>query len=122
MSDLTTVRATWGFLQTLHPLFLFAESLPTVDGAEAHFDAEQAATPATSDDVEHLKNEITRLRSGLKLNIIKTQLVDIYELSEDDPTEGLDDLEAELQIVLEELEQIVDSNVLELENEVRLFV
>lgn len=74
------------------------------------------------DDVEYLKNEIMRLRSGLKLNIIKMQFVDIYELSEDDLIEGLDDLEVELQIVLEELEQIVDFNVLEFENEVRFFV
>ena len=89
MSDLTAVRATWGFLQTLHPLFLFADTLPSADAAETYFDVGDADVSATEDEVENLKNEITMLRTGLKLNIVKTQMIDIedlaVDLNDDDP-------------------------------------
>jgi hypothetical protein len=102
------LRARWGFLQTLHPLFLFAESLPTIECADqGHYGS------ATVDDVDHLKNEITTLRNDFKLNIIKQQLVDINQLTEDDRT--LEGLELNLQTLLEELEHLIDPQVLSVE-------
>jgi hypothetical protein len=79
------VRARWGFLRTLHPLFLVAESLPTIEGAdEGQYDS------ATGYDIDHLKNQITTLRNDFKLNIIKQQLVDIDRPKMIPPSRRLD--------------------------------
>ena len=102
------LRARWGFFQTLHPLFLVAESLPTIAGADhGHYGT------ASVDEVDHLKNEITTLRNDFKLNIIKQQLVDINQWAEDDPT--LEWLGWNLQTLLEELEHLIDPQVLSLD-------
>jgi hypothetical protein len=105
MSNLVPVRVRWGFLQTLHPLFLLAESLPTIERADQGYYGS-----TTLNDVDRLKNEITTLRNDLKLNIIKQQLVDIDQLTEDDPT--LEGLERDLQTLLEDLEHLIDPQVL----------
>lgn len=101
----SSTRERWRFLQTLHPLFLFAESLPTIEAADhGHHDS------ATVDGVGDLTKDIVTLRSGLKLNVIKQRLVDIDQLTEDDPT--VEGLELDLQTMLEELERLVSCNVL----------
>lgn len=105
---LDSLRARWGFLQTLQPLFLVAESLPTIEGVD-----QGLYGSATVDDVDDLKNEITTLRNDFKLNIIKQQLVDINQLTEDDPT--LEGLRLDLQMLLEELEHLIDPQVLSFE-------
>lgn len=106
MLDLSIVRARWDFLSTIHPLFLYAESLPTVDGAD-----EGDYGNVSVDDVDHLKNEITMLRNDFKLNIIKQQQVDFDQLAIEDST--LEGLKVDLQLLLEKLENLVDSKVVD---------
>lgn len=104
MPDLNLVHARWDFLQAFHPLFLFAESLPTVEGVnQGHYGS------VSVDDVDPLKNEITMLRNDFKLNIIKQQLVDVDQLAEGGSR--LEELQFELQSLLEELEDLVDPQV-----------
>jgi len=104
MPELSLIRLRWDFLQGLHPLFLIAKSLPTVESADSdHFG------PISVNDVDPLKNEITMLRSDLKLNIIKQQLFDIGQLVEGDSILG--QLQLELDLLLEELEILVDHNI-----------
>jgi hypothetical protein len=100
------VRARWHFLSTIHPVFLHAESLPTIDAAD---EGQYGHVP--EDDVEHLKNEITMLRNDLKLNIIKQQQIEIEELSTEDYI--LEGLERDLELLLEELEHTVDAKAIE---------
>ena len=106
MSSLAPVRGRWGFLQTLHPLFFLAESLPTIERADQGY---YGSTAVNDVDVDHLKNEITMLRNDLKLNIIKQKQVDIDQLTEDDP--AFERLELDLQTLLEDLELLIDSQV-----------
>ncbi|EXA53633.1 hypothetical protein FOVG_01375 [Fusarium oxysporum f. sp. pisi HDV247] len=104
MPELNLIRAKWDFLKALHPLFLFAESLPTVEGAD------QGRYGSVSvDDVDSLKNQITMLRNDFKLNIIKQQLIDIDQLAEEGSRLG--ELHLELQSLLGELEDLVDPKV-----------
>ena len=104
MPHLNLVHGGWNFLQTLHPLFLFAESLPTIEGA----DQDQYGYVA-GDAIEHLKNEITMLRNDFKLNMIKQQQVDIEQLCEDESI--LDRLQPDLQTLLEALESLIDPRI-----------
>lgn len=111
MSDLNALRAKWNFLRALHPLFLHAGSLPTVEGVDqGHYGY------VSVDDVDNLKNEITMLRNDFKLNIIKQQQVDIDELAEEDST--LRGLELDLQILLEELETFVNPTIYKIEEHI----
>ena len=109
MPVLSLIRLKWDFLLRLHPLFLIAKSLPTVEDADNdHFG------PIPFNDVDSLKNEITMLRSDFKLNIIKQQQFDISDLAEGDPT--LEQLHIELDLLLEELEDMaIDPQVCEIE-------
>jgi hypothetical protein len=113
MPDLTAARARWCFLRILHPLFLCAESLPRVEDADQDQDGTGAFDDYAVDRVDHLKNEITTLRNDLKLNVIKQQLVDTDQLTEDDAI--VEGLEAELHSLLVQLEDLIDPTVLGLE-------
>lgn len=104
MLDPYLVRAKWNFLATIHPLFLYAQSLPTVEGA-----GEVQYSNASAPNIDRLKNEITMLRSDFKLNIIKQQQVDVEQLDTEDSTFKW--LQRDLQLLLEELENMVDPNV-----------
>ncbi|KAI1754550.1 hypothetical protein F4782DRAFT_492960 [Xylaria castorea] len=106
MLDLQVFRARWDLLRTLHPLFLIAESLPTVDAA-----AEGQYGHASVDDVDRLKNEITMLRNDFKLNIIKQQQLNIDQVAED--ISMLEDLHRDLQSLLEELDGLINPQVLD---------
>ncbi|KAI0977232.1 hypothetical protein F4678DRAFT_477323 [Xylaria arbuscula] len=106
MLDLDVFRARWDLLRALHPLFLIAESLPTVEGA-----ADGQYGSGSADDIDHLKNEITMLRNEFKLNIIKQQQLDLDQIAED--TSTIKDLHLDLQTLLEELDSLIDPRVLE---------
>ncbi|RYP72076.1 hypothetical protein DL771_004407 [Monosporascus sp. 5C6A] len=108
MPDLNLIRARWDFLRSLHPLFLFAESLPTVEGADYGLYGSMSI-----DDVDPLKNDITMLRNDFKLNIIKQQLADIDQLAEG--SSEFEELQVELQSLLEELEDLIDPQVRSIE-------
>lgn len=105
MPDLNLVRARWDFLSTIHPLFLYAESLPTIEGAD-----EGQYGYMSGDNIDHLKNEITMLRNDFKLNIIKQQQVDVDQLTTEDST--LEELQLDLEVLLGELENLVDQKVI----------
>lgn len=108
MPDVTLARARWRVLQTIHPLFLLAETLPTPK------DVDQGCYGSLSvDKGDHLKNEITTLRTDLRLNIIRQQQIDIEELENDDP--NVEWLESSLQTLLEDLEDLIDSEILQVE-------
>lgn len=109
MPDLNLVRTRWDFLRAIHPLFPFAKSLPTVEGADqGHYG------PLSVDDVDSLKNVITMLRTDLRLNIIKQQLLaDVDRLAEE--SSGLGELPLVLELLLEELEDLVDPRVCDIE-------
>ncbi len=113
MPDLNAARARWGFLRVLHPLFLCAESLPRVEDADQDHDGTGAFDDSAVDRVDHLKNEITTLRNDLKLNVIKQQLVDTDQLTEDDAI--VEGLEPELHSLLVQLEDLIDPMALGLE-------
>ena len=100
MPDFSLIRLKWDFLLGLHPLFLIAKSLPTVEDAD-----NDRFGPIPFNDVDSLKNEITMLRSDFNLNIIKQQQFDISELAEGDPI--LEKLHLELDLLLEKLEDMV---------------
>ncbi|KAI0437238.1 hypothetical protein F4803DRAFT_556191 [Xylaria telfairii] len=106
MSDLHVFRARWDLLRTLHPLFLIAESLPTVGAV-----ADGQYGDVSADDIDHLKNEITMLRNEFKLNIIKQQQLDIDQIAEDIAI--IQDLHLDLQTLLEELDSLIDLRVVE---------
>lgn len=108
MDDLNLFRPRWDFLQALHPLFLLAESLPTVeDAGQGNYGSMSA------EDIDPLKNEITMLRNDFKLNIIKQQLVDMDHLTEGDFKR--EKVQPELEFLLEELEDLVDPRVHDIE-------
>jgi hypothetical protein len=109
MPDEHIFRARWDLLRTLHPLFLVAESLPTVDAA-----VESCYDQPSVDDVDHLKNEITMLRNEFKLNIIRQQQLDIDQITEDIST--LETLHRDLQTLLKELDSLINPQILGLEN------
>lgn len=106
MINLHQVRAAWDLLQTLHPLFLYAGSLPTIEDAE-----KRHSRQASSEEMEHLKNEITMLRNDLKLNIVKQQQVDFDQPTEDESL--LQALQSDLSFILAELENLVDARIVE---------
>lgn len=113
MAGLTAVRARWGFLLTIHPLFLSAESLPTIERAsQGYYDT------TSIEDIYHLENEITTLRTDFRLNFIKQQQVDIDQLTEEDP--ALEGLGVDLQTLLDKLEDLIDPGILNLDLEVSL--
>lgn len=90
----------------LHPLFLYADSLPTVKDAEKRYSYE-----VSLEEIEHLKNKITMLRNDFKLNIVKQQQVDLDQLTEDESL--LQGLQSDLNIILAELESLVDERIVE---------
>lgn len=105
---LSSFRGRWDLLWTLHPLFLAAESFPTIENVdEGYYNLEGEY------DINNLKDQITTLRNDFNLNIIKQQQIDIDQLIEESPT--LVGLESDLQTLLEELEKLVDPHVLDLE-------
>lgn len=104
MPDLDIIRVRWGLLQALHPLFLYAKTLPTVEGADNGDYGTMSA-----DDLDHLKNKITMLRNDFKLNIIKQEQVDIDELVQEDS--AINALQLDLHPLLETLEDLVDPEV-----------
>ena len=86
-----------------------------MEGVDKGSHAAEASDDEDSADerIENLKNEITTLRNDLKLNVIKQQLVDTDQLTEDDAiVEGLED---DLYSLLVQLEDLIDRRVLDLE-------
>ena len=104
MQDLATVRERWSFLKTIHPLFGLAESFPTVERVDqGHYGW------AAGEDGDHLKNEITLLRSDFKLNVSNQRELDIDQLNNDYCFP--DKLEKHLEALLQKLEHLIDSQV-----------
>lgn len=106
MPVINAAQALWDFLLAIHPIFLFSESLPTIDGAEQG----RYGPLHDSDELDRLKNEITMLRSDIKLNIIKQQQVDIEQLRD---KSDIDELVFELESLLGMFEALVDDQVLD---------
>jgi hypothetical protein len=107
MPGIIDAQALWEFLRSIHPLFLFSESLPTIDGAEQGW----YSTLHHGDELDRLKNEITTLRSDLNLNIIKQHQVDIEQLRDES---DIDELIVELETLLDVFEGLVDDQILDL--------
>lgn len=103
MSLLEIARAKWDFLKVIHPLFLYSESLPSGDSADAGRHGPIRDTP-----LQRLKNDITVLRSDIKLNIITQNQVDLDELKDE---ASIRDLIDELDCILELFELLVDEEV-----------
>src|ERR1700744_323872 len=60
MDDFVTARSQWTLLRRIHPLF--SGRLPST--------IERHNSPLEKDAVERLKNEITRLRTEIRVNIL----------------------------------------------------
>lgn len=108
MESLNEARARWKLLRIIHPLF--SESLPTT------FSIQNG--PLQGDALEKLNNEITKLRSEIKLNILR------LDQHQDDLEQLLDTSSAEELVqssscLLNEFETLVDDEIL-CEGEVRL--
>ncbi|KAI9146885.1 Thermostable alkaline protease [Paramyrothecium foliicola] len=96
--------ALWELLRAIHPLFLFSDSLPRIDSAE---NGQCGSMEGAS--LEAINNDITTLRSDVKLNIIKQHLIDVEQLGDLDDGEELED---ELHRLLGMFEELVKDTVL----------
>lgn len=111
-ADLTAICAKWRLLRVVYPLFPRAESLPKVEDVSIDDDTSYYTLPAHEHEqqVNRLKNDITKLRNDLKLNIIRQHNIDRYQLLEDnDIIEGFD---KELDSMLTLFENLVDQTIL----------
>ncbi|KAH8880243.1 hypothetical protein GQ53DRAFT_544815 [Thozetella sp. PMI_491] len=108
MSELDAVKSRWDLLRAVHPLFVFADTLPSVDGADEGRYGRVA-------NVEGLKNEITTLRSDIKLNMIHQRQFDIDELRDED----VEELDEELYCLLEMFDGLVDDAVLDQQDDAK---
>ncbi|KAM0544220.1 hypothetical protein ACHAPJ_011909 [Fusarium lateritium] len=99
------VTTRWRVLQTIHPLFIHAKSLPdTGDVDRGIFGTFEG------DDGEQLKNEITLLRNDLNYNVMRQKQIDIEDFVND--YTDLEELDSSLQTLLHDLEDLIDSSIL----------
>ncbi|OXV09921.1 hypothetical protein Egran_02316 [Elaphomyces granulatus] len=101
MDSLNEARARWKLLRIIHPLF--SENLPTTFSTQSG--------PLHGDALERLNNEITKLRSEIKLNILR------QDQHHDDLERLLDTSSAEQLIqsagyLLNEFETLIDDEIL----------
>lgn len=100
-SSLADAREQWNLLRILHPLF--SESLPTIHSL--------GQTGTEEEALAHLNNEITRLRSEIRLNIIRLdQHQDDFEQLTDGL--GIEELVRSAGILLEAFENLIDDEIL----------
>lgn len=101
MESVNEARARWQLLRLIHPLF--SESLPTTFGTQN--------APLQGDALEKLNNEITKLRSEIKLNTLRQDQHqdDLKQLID---TSSAKELAQSAGYLLNGFENLVDNEIL----------
>ncbi|CAG2010158.1 unnamed protein product [Fusarium graminearum] len=106
MHNATDVIARWRFVESIHPLFSLAKSRPQVEDVDRGLYG-----PLEAKDRADLKYEITLLRNNLHYITMTQAHINIEESIND--YAYLRNLDRSLEILLQDLEDMIDSNVLQ---------